>query len=308
MKPKLEINIGKLKLKNPVIVASGTFGYGKEFEKFFDIKKIGAITTKTVTLEPRLGNKPPRIIETPSGMLNAIGLQNEGIDELIENKIPALRKKGITTIVSIGGGKIEEFKVMASKLDKVKGVAAIEINVSCPNIEHGAHGKCHLFSQDELLVEKIVSSCRKATKLPLIAKLSPNVTDIKPIARAAKKGGADAIALVNTFIGLSIDTKSRASHLANITGGLSGPCIRPIACYMVREVYKAVEIPVIGMGGIMTADDALQFIIAGASAVSVGTANFIDPRVSIDILEGIKEYLINNNISDFKKLVGSLKE
>lgn len=306
MKPNLKVNIGKLTLKNPVIVASGTFGYGREFKKFFDIKRLGAITTKTVTLKPRLGNKPPRIIETPAGMLNSIGLQNEGIEDLIKNKIRLLRKNSITTIVSIGGEKKEEFKIMAGMLDGVRGISAIEINVSCPNIEHGLGGS--LFAQDEKIIEQITKSVRKETKLPLVVKLSPNVTDIKTVAKAAENGGADAISLVNTFLGISIDTKKKKSHLANITGGLSGPCIRPIACYMIREVYKKVKIPIIGMGGVMNADDALQFIIAGASTVSIGTANFINPTAGVDILDGIIEYLIENKVSDIKKLVGSLQE
>lgn len=306
MKPKLEVNIGKLKLKNPIIAASGTFGYGREHGRFFDIKKLGAITTKTITLKPRLGNKPPRIIETPAGMLNSIGLQNEGIEDFIKNKVYPLRKKGITLIVSIGAERFEEYKIMSEMLSDVRGVLAIELNISCPNIEYGSRGGA-LFAQDEFMVERIVKSVRKATGLPLITKLSPNVTDIKIMAKASVDGGTDAISLVNTFYGMSIDIKSRRSNLANIKGGLSGPCIKPIACFMINEVFNKVNVPIIGMGGIMDSSDAIEFIIAGATAISVGTANFINPGACLDILEGIKEFMVQNKICSIKNLIGSLE-
>lgn len=306
MNPKIEVNIGKLTLKNPVIAASGTFGYGREYGNFFDIKRLGAITTKTVTLKPRPGNKPPRIAETPSGMLNSIGLQNEGIEDFIKNKIPQLKKTGAKIIVSIGAESSADFAVMAKMLSGRTGISALEINVSCPNVEHGVKN-CRLFSQDEFMVNKIVKSVRKATKLPLIAKLSPNVTDITLFAKAAQDAGADAVSLVNTFFAMSIDIRTKKSALGNISGGLSGPCIRPIACFMVRETFKKIKIPIIGMGGIMNSDDAIQFLIAGASAVSVGTGNFVDPACSIKIIEGIKKYMIEFNIKDIKKLIGSLE-
>jgi len=300
----MKIKIGKLELKNPVLVASGTFGYAKEFSPYLDIKKLGGIITKTITLHPRQGNFPPRIVETASGMLNAIGLQNEGIDKFLKEKLPFLRKIGVPIIISIGADTIQGYVKLAKILGKVKGVSALELNISCPNVG----GEHRLISQDKDATYQLVKETREATEMTLITKLSPNVTDIVSIAQAAKDAGSDAVSLVNTFLGMSVDIQTKAPRLGNITGGLSGPAIKPIALRMVWQVAKSINIPVIGMGGIMNADDAIEYIIAGASAVCVGTANLIDPSISIKILKGIEVYLKKNKIKDIKKLIGCLKD
>jgi dihydroorotate dehydrogenase (NAD+) catalytic subunit len=303
MIPKISVNIGKLKLKNPVMVASGTFGYGEEFADFLDLKKLGAIVSKTVTLKPRQGNLAPRTCETPAGMLNSIGLENPGIDRFIGEKIPILKKAGVPLVVSIASEKDpEEFVILAQTLDKINSVSAIELNISCPNIKGSG-----LISQDAKATYNLVKKVRKATKKTLITKLSPNVTDIAEIAQAAEAAGSDAVCLINTLIGMSIDVEKRKPKIAAATGGLSGPAIRPIAVRMTWEVYKKVKIPIIGMGGIMDAQSALEFILAGASAISVGTTNFINPRASVEIIKGIKKYLIKNKIKDLGQLVGGLK-
>lgn len=311
-----QINIGNLKLSNPVLAASGTFGYAKEFAGLVDLKKLGGIITKTITLKPRQGNSPPRIIETASGMLNAIGLQNEGIENFLEEKMPYLRNVGAPIIVSIGGDCVEDYVKLAEILDKTKGVGALELNVSCPNIQdrRGMRPACwsgrdegRLISQDSKATYTLVKSVRKATGKTLITKLSPNVTDIVEIAQAAEKAGSDAVSLVNTFLGMSIDIKTKMPRLGNITGGLSGPAIKPIALRMVWQVAQKVKIPVIGMGGIMNTGDALEFIIAGASAVAIGTANFVNPKAAVEIIKGIEEYLKKNKAKDVKELVGILK-
>jgi dihydroorotate dehydrogenase (NAD+) catalytic subunit len=324
MQPKLSVQVGKLKLNNPVMVASGTFGYAKEFKEFINLKKLGAIVSKTITLKPRSGNEPPRTCETPAGMLNSIGLENPGIDKFIQEKLPALKKTGAPIIVSIASEQNPaEFITLAKRLDKIKEVAAIELNISCPNIKsqvtsHRSQVKgkslkpeaCSLkplISQDANATYDLVKSVRKVTGKTLITKLTPNVTDIAEIALAAQRAGSDAISLINTLTGMSIDTETRKPKIASITGGLSGPAIRPIAVRMVWEVYQKVKIPIIGMGGIMDAASALEFFICGATAVSVGTANFINPKASIEIIEGIKKYLIRNKINNIKSLVGSVK-
>ncbi len=299
----LRINIGKLKLKNPVIVASGTFGYGEEFADFLDLRKLGAIVTKTITLKPRQGNPPPRTCETPAGMLNSIGLENPGLEVFIEDKLPSLRNIGVPLIVSIASeDDPQEFIVLAERLDKIKEVAAIELNISCPNIKN-----TRLISQDPKATFNLVKAVRKVTKKTLITKLSPNVTDITEIASAAEKAGSDAVSLINTITAMSIDVQTKKSKLGAIIGGLSGPAVRPVAVRMVWEVYGKIKISIIGMGGIINTLSALEFFIAGASAIAIGTANFINPRVSIEIIEGIKEYLIGNKINDIKQLIGSLK-
>jgi dihydroorotate dehydrogenase (NAD+) catalytic subunit len=307
----LSVKIGKLKLKNPVLLASGTFGYAEEFEDFIKLEKLGAIVTKTITLAPRVGNPPPRIVETASGMLNSIGLENPGVNIFIKEKLPVLKKIGVPIIVSISADKVEEFVKLAKRLDKEKAVSAIELNISCPNIVTAKTQKfrqnAKLISQDPESTYKVVEAVRKVTKLTLITKLSPNVTDITQIAKAAEGAGTDALSLVNTFFSISIDVNTRRSHLGNVIGGLSGPAIKPVALYMVREVAKKTKLPIIGMGGIVNAEDALEFIIAGASAVAVGTANFINPKVSIEIIAGIKDYSKEHKISSIKRLVGSLK-
>lgn len=284
------VKIGKLNLKNPVMVASGTFGYAKEFEGLVDLKKLGAIVTKTITLKPRTGNPMPRTCETASGMLNAIGLQNEGVDDFIHEKLPYLSKIGVPIIVSISGDSVDEFCELAKRLDREKGVDGIELNLSCPNIKGGGFsvkgGK--LIAQDKDATYNVVKKTRGATSKTLIAKLSPNVTDIVEIAEAACKANADSVSLINTLIGMAIDTETGKPILGNITGGLSGPCIKPIALRMVWEVAKNIDRPVIGMGGIATADDAIEFLIAGARAIQVGTANFIDPGACEKIIKGVK--------------------
>jgi len=308
--PNLSINIGKLKLKNPVMVASGTFGYAEEFREFMDLKQLGAIVSKTITLNPRQGNPAPRTCETPAGMLNSIGLENPGLEVFLKEKLLFLKKIGVPLIISIASEEgPEEFVTLARRLDKVKEVAAIELNISCPNIK-GLRGKgqgLRMISQDSKATYDLVKVVRKATKKTLITKLSPNVTDVTEIALAAEKAGSDAISLINTITAMAIDIQKRKPKIAAVTGGLSGPAIRPIAVRMVWEVYQKIKIPIIGMGGIMDTLSALEFFISGATAISIGTANFINPKVSLEILEGLKKYLIKNKIKDIKNLIGSLK-
>lgn len=299
MPPNLSVNIGGLKLKNPVMVASGTFGYAKEFEKLVNLKHLGAIITKTITLNPRQGNPMPRICETASGMLNAIGLQNEGIDDFIKEKMPYLSRIGVPIIISISGNNIDEFFILARRLNKIKAISGIELNISCPNI------KCKgLVAQDKKETYEVVKAVRKTTSKTVITKLSPNVTDITEIARAAEDAGSDAVSLVNTFLGMAIDVETEKSKLGNTTGGLSGPCIKPIALRMVYEASRNINIPVIGMGGIMNASDAIEFILAGATAIQVGTANFIEPGVSGKIIKGIEAYLKKHKIERIQDIVG----
>ena len=300
----LHTKIGDLKLKNPVLVASGTFGYAKEFAPYVNLKKLGGIITKTITIHPTQGNPPPRIVETASGMLNAIGLQNEGIDKFLEEKMPFLRKIGVPVIVSISGQTLQEYAKLAKILDKAKGVDALELNISCPNVKD----KRCLIYQDRDIISQLLKQIRNATSKTIITKLSPNVTDIVSLAVAAQEGGSDAVSLVNTFLAMSVDINTKASRLGNITGGLSGPAIKPIALRMVWQVAKSVDIPIIGMGGIINTEDAVEFMIAGASAICVGTANLVDPSASIKIIKGIENYLKKNKIKDIKKLIGSIKD
>lgn len=297
----VKVKIGKIKLENPVMVASGTFGYAREFEKLVNLKHLGAIITKTITLNPRQGNPMPRICETVSGMLNSIGLQNEGIDDFIKEKIPYLSKIGVPIIISISGNNIDEFFILARRLNKIKAISGIELNISCPNI------KCKgLVAQDKKETYEVVKAVRKTTNKTVITKLSPNVTDIAEIARAAEDAGSDAVSLVNTFLGMAIDVETGKSKLGNITGGLSGPCIKPIALRMVYEVSRSIDIPVIGMGGIMNASDAIEFILAGATAIQVGTANFIEPGVSGKIIKGIEAYLKKHKIEKIQDMIGKI--
>lgn len=303
MKPDLRVNIGRLKLKNPVMVASGTFGYAEEFGDFLDLKQLGAIATKTITLRPRQGNPVPRTCETPAGMLNSIGLENPGIEVFLSRKLPGLLNIGVPIIVSISAQDDPgEFIHLTRRLDKVKKVAALELNISCPNL-----GKQRLIAQDPQATCDLLKRVRRITSKTLIVKLSPNVTDISEIARAAERGGADGLSLVNTFYGMSIDTESRKPKLANVIGGLSGPAIKPIALAMTWAVCRKVKIPVIGMGGIISTQDALEFLIAGARAISIGTANFIYPKLSAEIIRGIREYLVKNRIRNIACLNGALK-
>ena len=310
MKPELSVRIGKLKLKNPVLVASGTFGYAQEFQGLMDLKKLGGVVSKTITLLARKGNPPPRTCETPAGLLNSIGLENPGIEVFLKEKLPLLRKTGVPIVVSIASETgPEEFVNLARRLDKIKDVAALELNISCPNIQSRKSqvASRKLISQDPVATYDLVKAVRKVTAKTIITKLSPNVTDITEIALAAEGGGSDAISLVNTLSAMCIDTVTRAPRIAAVTAGLSGPAIRPVAVRMVWETYRKVRIPIIGMGGIMTAQDALEFFIAGASAVSVGTANFVNPRCCIEIISGLEKYLKDNKIRDIKQITGSLR-
>jgi len=281
------MEIAGIKMKNPVMVASGTFGSGKEYGEYIDLNKLGAIVTKSVTLKPREGNPPPRIVETPAGMLNSIGLQNEGVEFFLKEHLPFLSKFDTPVIVNIAGETVEEYARLAKFLSGEPAVKGIEVNISCPNVKNG--GMC--FGIDPKLTIEVISSVRKATRLPIIAKLTPNVTDITVIAKAAVEAGADALSLINTVVGMSIDIETGKSRLGTQTGGLSGPAIKPIAVRIVYEVAKAVKAPVIGIGGIMTGSDAVEFFWAGAKAVQVGTANFIDTEASIRILKEIEDYV-----------------
>ena len=303
MKTDLTVKLGKLILKNPVMVASGTFGYAQEFEDFMNLKKLGAVVTKTITIKPRKGNLPPRTCETPAGMLNSIGLENPGLEEFLAEKIPYLASLGIPVIVSIASEtNPDEFIFLASKLDKINCVRGLELNISCPNMQEH-----QLISQDPRATFKVVSSVRKATKKIIITKLSPNVTCITDIAIAAQDAGSDALALINTLTVISIDIHTRKSRLGAGIGGLSGPAIRPVALRKVWETYQKVKIPIIGMGGIIDAASAIEFFIAGASAISVGTANFIDPDISVKIIAGLERYLLEQKIGKINSLIGSLR-
>ena len=300
----MAVNLGRLKLKNPVMTASGTFGYGEEYADYVDLNRLGAIVVKGLSLKPRLGNPPPRIMETAGGMLNAIGLQNIGVDAFIAEKLPFLQKFDAKVIANIYGETYAEYIKVAKKLSMAKGVHALEINVSCPNVKKGGAS----FGSDPKTAAEVTRQVKDETGLPVIVKLTPNVTDIAAIAQAVEKAGADAISLINTLAGMSVDLKKRKPHLKNITGGLSGPAIKPIALRMVWQVLQRVSVPVIGIGGIMTAEDALEFLILGAKAVQIGTANFINPRATIDILEGIQDYLESNKINDVNEVIGTFKE
>jgi dihydroorotate dehydrogenase (NAD+) catalytic subunit len=302
----IKVKIGNLKLKNPVILASGTAGFGKEIKDFIDINQLGAIVTKTVTLNKRKGNPPPRVLETAGGLLNSIGLANGGLKDFMFKKIPFLEKLKVPVIVSIAGDTIDEFVILAKELSKAVCVRAIEVNLSCPNIYHKGT-RFPLLAQDKKAVEKIISKLRKETKNTLIAKLSPNVTDIKEIVKAAERGGADAVSLVNTYPAMLVDTNTMKPKLGGVTGGLSGPAIKPLALKCVRDAYKAIKIPIIGVGGIMKANDAVEFLICGASAIQVGTASFVNPRASLEVLNGIETYLKKKKIKSIKSLTGKLK-
>ena len=298
----LEVNVAGIRMRTPVMVASGTFGYGSEYVDFVDLNQLGAIVVKGITSEPWSGNPMQRIIETPSGMLNAIGLQNVGVDGFISEKLPYLRDFDVPVVVNVCGETLEEYCEVTEKLDAADGVAAIELNISCPNLDCGGMS----FGVDSRLAGELVTEVRERTGLPLLVKLSPNVTDIAEIARAIEDAGADGLSVINTLLGMAIDAKTRRPQLANLTGGLSGPAIKPIALRMVWQVYNAVKIPIVGMGGIMTGEDAVEFFIAGASAVAVGTANFVNPRASLDVTDGIREYLEEHGVDSVKELVGSL--
>lgn len=303
MKPAMSVEIGSLKLRNPVMTASGTFGYGEEFSQYVDLEKIGAFVTKGLSLKPRAGNPTPRIVETPGGMLNAIGLQNVGIDAFIQKKVPFLRSVNTPAIANFFGYTPDEYAELAARLDAIPEVAALEVNISCPNVKQGGI----VFGTDPNCAASVVAACRAATKKTLIVKLSPNVTDIVEMAQACEAAGADALSVINTLTGMAIDLERRRPVLANATGGLSGPAIKPIALRMVWQVAKAVKVPVIGIGGIMSATDALEFILAGATAVQVGTASFVNPAAAQEIAEGMEQWLAAREIADIKSLIGALE-
>jgi dihydroorotate dehydrogenase (NAD+) catalytic subunit len=295
----MSVNIAGIKMKNPVVTASGTFGFGQEYGKYYDLNKLGGIVVKGLTLKPREGNKPPRIAETPAGILNSVGLQNPGVEYFLKQELPMLRRYDTAVIANIGGNTVEEYCTIAEVLgDSVDG---IELNISCPNVKEG----CVAFGTKPEAVLNITESVKKYCKVPLIVKLSPNVTDIKEIAAAAEAGGADGLSLINTLLGMAIDINTRRPVLANAVGGLSGPAIKPIAVRMVWQVSQTVKIPIVGMGGIGTWEDAIEFILAGADAVAVGTASFINPYAPLEIIEGIKDYMSKNSFNNIKSLKAS---
>lgn len=303
MTVNLNVNLAGIKMKNPVMPASGTFGCGREHSQFVDLSRLGAIMAKTVTLKPRGGNPAPRICETPSGMLNSIGLQNEGLDHFLEHDLPFMRQFGVPVIVNIAGNTLEEYAQLCRELRTVEGISGIELNISCPNVKAGGVA----FGASAKLAEQVTAAARYNTDLPLIVKLTPNVYNISKIARSVVNVGADALSLINTIVGMSIDTNTFRPRLGNITGGLSGPAIKPVAVRMVWEVSQSVDVPLVGIGGIVTAQDAVEFFLAGATAVAVGTANFINPRAMTDIIDGIEKFLKERRLNDIHKIIGKVK-
>ena len=299
----LNINIGKLQLKNPVMTASGTFGYGTEYSDFMDISRIGGIFVKGTTIRERQGNAYPRMAETPSGMLNAVGLQNKGVDYFIKHIYPTIKDIDTNIIVNVSGSTIEDYVETAEKLNSLEKIPAIELNISCPNVKEGGMA----FGTSCLSAAQVVREVRRAYKNELIVKLSPNVTDISEIALAVEAEGADSVSLINTLLGMAINAEKRKPILSTVTGGLSGPAVKPIALRMVWQVAQAVKIPVIGLGGIMNATDAIEFMLAGASAIQIGTANFIDPTVSIRVVDGINEYLDRHGFKSVTDIIGALE-
>ena len=299
----MRVNIGGIEIINPVMTASGTFGYAKEYESLVNLNRIGAIVVKGLSLEPSKGNPPQRIVETPCGMLNAIGLENVGLAAFIEEKAPFLKRLETPVFVNIYGKSIAEYADLAARLEDLEMVAGIEVNISCPNVKSGGMA----FGAYPKSTAEVVRAIRKQTSRPLMVKLSPNVTDITEIAKVAEGEGTDSISLINTLTGMAIDIETRRPKLANITGGLSGPAIKPVALRMVWQVVQTVNVPVIGIGGIMTAKDALEFLIVGATAVQVGTANFINPHVTLDIIDGIEAFLMQRNITDITDIIGTLE-
>lgn len=299
----LSVEIGKLKLKNPIMTASGTFGYGEEFADFIDLNRLGGIIVKGTTLHHREGNPYPRMAETPSGLLNAVGLQNKGVDYFIEHIYPRIKDLDTRVIVNVSGSCIDDYVAVCEKLSPLDKVAAVEINISCPNVKQGGMG----FGTTCSGAESVTSAVRKAYDGTMIVKLTPNVTDITEIARAVEAAGADAVSLTNTFLGMAIDVEKRKPMLSTITGGLSGPCIRPIAVRMVWQVANAVKVPVVGLGGIASGRDAIEFLLAGATAVQIGTANFVDPQVTVKAIDYIEDYLKRHQIASVRELIGGME-
>jgi dihydroorotate dehydrogenase (NAD+) catalytic subunit len=299
----LSVQIGKLTMQNPVTVASGTFGYGAEYARLIDLSLLGAVTVKGIRLNPVPGNPTPRTAEVASGMLNAIGLQGPGMDGFIKKHWPFLKELKVPTIINIWGTTVEEYAAVARRFDALGGVGALELNVSCPNIKEGGAQ----FGTDLKLLAQVVAACRKVTKLPLITKMSPNVVSIAPYAKAAEEAGSDALAITNSYPAMAIDIETRKPRLANVTGGLTGPAIKPIAIKLVWEAAKAVKIPIIGMGGIQNADDAIEFLMAGATAVAVGTANFYEPQTALQVIAGIRNFMERKKIRDVREITGSVQ-
>lgn len=302
-KVDLKVNIGGVELQNPVMTASGTFGYAGEFEELVDLNRLGGIIVKGVSLKPSPGNPPPRIVETASGMLNAIGLENVGLEAFIKEKVPFLKKLSTPVFVNIYGKTIDEYAKLAERIERIDEVTGIEVNISCPNVKAGGVA----FGVEPESASRVVDAVRVRTNKPVMVKLSPNVTDITQIAESVENAGADSVSLINTLTGMAIDIESRRPKLANITGGLSGPAIKPVALRMVWQVAQKVKIPVVGIGGIMTAQDALEFLMAGASAIQVGTANFINTHATIDIIEGIERFMVEKKVSKITDIIGSLE-
>lgn len=296
----LSVDIGGLQMANPVMTASGTFGYGPEYAPFLDLNGLGAVVVKGITLEPRTGNPPPRTVETPSGMLNAIGLQNPGAQAFLDEKLPYLAPLTVPVVVNINASLIDDYGTLAAMMDAADAVAAVEVNISCPNVKHGGM----MFSADPALAAEVTRTVRAATGKPVIVKLSPNVTSIARLAEAVAEAGADALSVINTLVGIVIDTERRRPVLTNVTGGLSGPAVRPVAVRCVWEVYRAVKLPIVGMGGITCGRDALEFILAGASAVAVGTQTFVDPRAAQKVIAEIGEYCLRHGVDRVADLVG----
>jgi dihydroorotate dehydrogenase (NAD+) catalytic subunit len=299
----LSVSIGKLTLQNPVMVASGTFGYGEEYARLLDLNQLGAVVVKGIRLSAVRGNPTPRTAEVTSGMLNAIGLQGPGVDGFIAKYWPFLKSLRVPTIINIWGTTVEEYAEVARRFGDLGGVGALELNVSCPNIKEGGAQ----FGTDPKLLARVVAACRKATTLPLITKLSPNVTSVVPYALAAEGEGSDALSITNSFPAMAIDIESRRPKLANVTGGLTGPCIKPIAIKLVWDARRAVKIPIIGMGGIQSAADAVEFLLAGANAVAVGTANFYEPQTALAVIAGLRDYLQCHDITDIRELTGAVR-
>ena len=302
-KPQMRVDIGGIEIKNPVMTASGTFGYASEFEELIDLNRLGAIVVKGLSLEPSRGNPPPRIVETPCGMLNAIGLENVGLAAFVKDKLPFLRRLETPVFVNVYGKSTKEYAELVARLEDIDGVSGIEVNISCPNVKSGGMA----FGAYPESAAEVVRAIRKQTAKPLMVKLSPNVTDITKIAKSVEAEGADSISLINTITGMAIDIETRRPKIANITGGLSGPAIKPVALRMVWQVAQSVNVPVVGIGGIMTAKDALEFLIAGAVAVQIGTANFINPHTTTDVIDGIETFLMERNISDIADIIATLK-
>ncbi len=302
--PDLGVKLGPMELKNPVMTASGTFGYGEEFASMFDPSLLGGIVVKGLSLKPIPGNPPPRIVETPCGMLNAIGLANIGLRQFVEEKMPWLRTLRTHVVVNIYGHSIEEYGELARELKGIDGISALEVNISCPNVEDGGM----VFGKDPEIAARVTEKVASNTDKPVIVKITPNITDIRALARAVEDSGAEIISLINTLTGMAVDVETRQPRLANTWGGLSGPAIRPVALYQVWQAVNAVKIPVIGAGGIMDYRDALEFLITGAKAVQVGTANFVNTRATLDIIEGLKNYCIERGIDNINDIIGSLKE